>query len=118
MSRAKRAEPVTLVRSPTFTKSDSGPTARGSSPDRRRRVGRSGMTRGGSPATVSAMARMWEGVVPQQPPTMLAKPASANSRMTFAMASGDSSYSPNSLGRPALGWLDTSVSATVEISSR
>ena len=35
--------------------------------------------RGDMPATASAMARIWSGVVPQQPPTTLTSPASANS---------------------------------------
>ena len=41
--------------------------------------GISGILRGALPATARAMARMWSGVVPQQPPTMLTRPASANS---------------------------------------
>jgi len=102
--RLKRAEPVTLVRSPTLTKSESGPMLKASRPDRRVRGGSSRRgRRGGRSATASAMARMCSGVVPQQPPTMLIQPASAHWRMCPAMNSGLSSYSPNSLGRPALG---------------
>src|SRR5690606_23230880 len=37
-------------------------------------------TRGATPLTASAIARIWSGVVPQQPPTRLSSPASANSR--------------------------------------
>jgi hypothetical protein len=76
---ANFAEPVTLVRSPTLTKFESGPMFSGSRP-----AGGSasaiGDRRGGTPATASAMARMCAGVVPQQPPTMLSSPLSANSR--------------------------------------
>ena len=43
------------------------------------------------PATASEIARIWPGVVPQQPPTMLTKPASANSASILAVASGRSS---------------------------
>ena len=39
------------------------------------RRGPAGGTRGGSPRTASAIARMWSGVVPQQPPTMFSQPA-------------------------------------------
>ena len=54
-------------------------------------------------ATAAAIARMWSGVVPQQPPTMFRKPASTKSDVTLAMCSGVSSYSPNSFGSPAFG---------------
>ena len=54
---------------------------------------------------------MWAGVVPQQPPTMLTRPACANSPSTRARSSGDSSYSPKAFGRPAFGWVETNVSA-------
>src|SRR5690554_7756818 len=64
--RAKRAEPVILVRSPTFTNSDLRSIVKGSKPDKRQAFGMSGMTRGGYLATFSAMARMCAGVVPQQ----------------------------------------------------
>ena len=37
-------------------------------------------SRGGLPSTASAIAAMCAGVVPQQPPTRLTRPASANSR--------------------------------------
>src|SRR5690606_40775491 len=47
--------------------------------------------RGASPATASAIARMWSGEVPQQPPTRLSSPAWANSRSTAAVSSGVSS---------------------------
>ena len=41
--------------------------------------GMDGIGRGVLPATASAMARMWSGVVPQQPPTILTRPGAANS---------------------------------------
>ena len=63
----------------------------------------SGTTRGVAPATASATAATWSGVVPQQPPTMLTSPAWANSPTTAAVSEGPSSYSPNALGSPALG---------------
>src|SRR5207237_1187414 len=62
-----------------------------------------GRSRGGTPSTAAAMALIWSGVVPQQPPTILTRPARANSPSIPAIASGLSSYSPNSLGSPALG---------------
>ena len=45
--RLKAAEPVTLVRSPTLTKSDSGPTLSASRPASRHRFGTCGIGRGG-----------------------------------------------------------------------
>ncbi len=101
-----------MVRSPTFTKLLSGRTLTGSSPLSRRYRGGWGGRRGGRSRTASAIARMWAGVVPQHPPTMLTSPCSANSRSTAAMDSGVSSYSPNSFGRPALGWVLTRTGAT------
>ena len=62
-----------------------------------------GNVRGLCGATAAAIAAIWSGVVPQQPPTMLTRPAAANSPISPAMNSGLSSYWPNSLGRPALG---------------
>ncbi|MNQ91703.1 hypothetical protein D3C85_1070970 [compost metagenome] len=64
------------------------------------------------------MASMWPGVVPQQPPTMLRKPLWANSSMTLAVSDGNSSYSPNSFGRPAFGCAETWVLALFDNSSR
>ena len=43
------------------------------------------------PATASATWWIWSGVVPQQPPTILTRPASANSPSRPAMNSGLSS---------------------------
>ena len=74
MSLAKRAEPVTLVRSPMLTKSVSGLTTSGSSPASAVWRSRSGGRRGGTPSTACAMARIWSGVVPQQPPTRFRAP--------------------------------------------
>src|SRR5699024_1641858 len=54
----------------------------------------SGKIRGGRPSTASAIARMWSGVVPQQPPMMLTRPDWANSASTGAISSGVWSYSP------------------------
>ena len=80
MSFLNFAEPVTFVRSPTFTKFVSGPMVSGSRPESRRRRGTSGIARGAMPCTAPAMAAICAGVVPQQPPTMLRNPDSANSR--------------------------------------
>jgi hypothetical protein len=98
-----RADPVTFVRSPTFTKRESGPMFTASSPESLSLGSGSGRSRGGWSATTSAMALMCSGVVPQQPPTMFSQPLLAQSPISSAMNSGVSSYSPNSLGRPALG---------------
>ena len=88
MRRAKRGEPVTLVRSPTLTKRESGAMFRGSRPASRVIGGGAGGTRGAAPATASTRARMWSGVVPQHPPTMLTRPRSAQSPTSRASSSG------------------------------
>ena len=78
--RAKALEPVTLVRSPTLTNSESSPMFSGSRPDRRSlRSDLPAPRAAATPSPPRAIARMCSGVVPQQPPAMLTKPASANS---------------------------------------
>ena len=80
ISRRKRAEPVTFVRSPTRTNPVSGPISNRSRPLKRgRRLG-SGTTRGARPATAATIASVCSGVVPQHPPTRLTSPSDANSR--------------------------------------
>ena len=91
ISRRKRAEPVTFVRSPTMTKFVSSANEKGSRPLNRVIDRCSGTSRGGSPSTAAAMARVWSGVVPQQPPTTLTRPLSANSRSRVLVVSGPSS---------------------------
>src|SRR5690606_40153276 len=59
--------------------------------DHAARASRALRLRGGRPATASAIARMWSGVVPQQPPTRFSSPDWANSRSTPAISSGVSS---------------------------
>ncbi|MNP48103.1 hypothetical protein D3C76_1421970 [compost metagenome] len=97
------AEPVTLVRSPTFTNRLSSPMFSGSSPASRQATGSSGNLRGGRPATAWLMAAICSGVVPQQPPTIFRNPDSAHSRICAAMVAASRSYSPKAFGRPAFG---------------
>ena len=92
-----------LVRSPTLTNSDSSVTVTGSRPDSRSARSTSTGVRRSLPSTARAIAAMCAGVVPQQPPTMLRKPASPNSATIAAVSSAASSYSPKALGSPALG---------------
>ena len=103
--RANAFEPVTLVRSPTFTNSDDSSIVNGSRPDRRIATGISGITRGACCSRMVAIALMCSGVVPQQPPAILMKPASANSRSSADVSAGSSSkpVSLIGLGRPAFG---------------
>ena len=115
---ANLLEPATLVRSPTLTKRESSLIFKGSRPLSRVNTGNSGMVRGGIFSTACAMACICSGVVPQQPPTIFTRLDSANSPMTSAMKSGDWSYSPNSLGRPALGWTLIGISAIAAKSER
>ena len=74
-----------------------------SSPLKRLKGSTLGGTRGGRPRTAAAIASMCAGVVPQQPPTTLTQPRSANSRTRPAVISGVSGKQPNPSGRPALG---------------
>ncbi len=97
------AEPVTLVRSPTFTKFVDSSIVSGSRPLKRSAGFVVGTARGARPRTAAASLRVVSGVVPQQPPTMFSSPAPANSVSTPAVNSGVSSYPPMSFGRPALG---------------
>ena len=65
-----------LVRSPTFTNRRSSVTVTGSRPDSRSAGARLGRRpRRPCPRRPPAIAAMWAGVVPQQPPTRLTKPA-------------------------------------------
>ena len=102
MSLRNLAEPVTLVRSPTFTKRMSSVRLNASSPESSRRGTCSFFLRTGSQRTRSAIALMCAGVVPQQPPTKFRWPACARSPSTLAVSSGASSYSPKALGRPGV----------------
>ena len=90
----------------------------GSRPERRQAGGISGGTRGARPSAAAAIAVMCSGVVPQQPPTTFVRPDSTNSRRYEAVWSGVSSYSPNALGSPAFGWLETKQSAIRDSSAR
>ena len=92
-----------LVRSPTFRNRLVGRIVSGSRPDSRQAGSMTGGTRGLTPATAAAIRLMWSGVVPQQPPSRLSSPLSANSWTMAAVCSGASSYSPKALGSPALG---------------
>ena len=87
----KRAEPVTFVRSPTMTKFVSPVKENGSSPLKRVTARCSGTRRVGMPLTAAAIAFVCSGVVPQQPPTTLTSPLSANSRSSELVVSGPSS---------------------------
>ena len=91
ISRRKRADPVTFVRSPTITKPVSASTVNGSRPAKRGSGEWAGTSLGGSPATASAIAAMCSGVVPQQPPTPLTRPLCANSRSSAVVSAGVSS---------------------------
>ncbi|MNM37802.1 hypothetical protein D3C81_485470 [compost metagenome] len=103
--RANAFEPVTLVRSPTLTNSDSSLTTNGSRPARRKSCDGAGTVRGVFFDSNSPMAAMCSGVVPQQPPAMFRKPASANSRSRAEVSAGNSSkpVSLMGLGKPAFG---------------
>ena len=95
INRLNIAEPVTLVRSPTFTKPVVSSAINGSSPDRRITGSFIGISRGWCLATFSAIKRMCSGVVPQQPPIMLTRPASAYSATISDISAASKSYSPN-----------------------
>ena len=106
-----------LVRSPTLTNNESSSMTSGSRPARARRGWSSGLVRGLALRARWQRARICSGVVPQQPPTRLTRPRSMKSPRVSAISSGVSSYSPNSLGRPAFGCTLTKVVATLATAS-
>ena len=106
-----------FVRSPIFIKLLSGLIVKGSNPLNFVNLSIVGIFRGLIFCTQFAISFIWSGVVPQHPPTIFSNPLCANSEIIFAIDSGDSSYSPNSLGRPALGYTKTLISAIIESSS-
>ena len=71
-----------------------------------------GGTRGARPRARAAMAVMWAGVVPQQPPTMFTQPSSRKRLSLKARLGGVSPYWPRSSGRPALGYTLTNAVAS------
>ena len=87
MSFLNFAEPVTFVRSPTFTKRISSVMVKGSRPESRSRLSISGIGRGLFCAAAAEIAEIWSGVVPQQPPKIFTKPNSANSPTISAISS-------------------------------
>ena len=111
-------DPVTLVRSPILTKRESSPMVRGSRPLSRHRDSCFGTLLGANPSVAVEIAVICEGVVPHHPPTMLIKPSSANSFIIDAVNSGDSSYSPKALGKPAFGWQLIGTSEIPDSSSK
>ena len=68
IKRLNAAEPVTFVRSPTFTNKLSAVMFNGSKPDKPQCLGISGIWRGGNFSTALTMARIVSGDVPQHPP--------------------------------------------------
>ena len=88
MSVRKRRDPVTFVRSPTFTKLSSGVTFSGSSPDSRQTSRRPGTVLGATPSMAAAISAMCPGVVPQHPPTRFRRPLLAKSPISPAISPG------------------------------
>ena len=103
MRRRNLRLPATLHRSPMLRKLRSADTSSGSSPARVSDCDDWGMARGDAFAAISAMAEICSGVVPQHPPTMFRLPDESIPLSFDCISSGVSSYSPISLGKPALG---------------
>ena len=91
MRRRNRAEPVTLVRSPTSTKLVSGPISKGSRPLNLVRAARLGTCLVLMFSIASRICLMCSGPVPQQPPAAFRKPLSANSFRRLLVVGGSSS---------------------------
>src|SRR6056300_1693083 len=107
MRRAKRADPVTFVLSPTLTNRELALMLNASKPLSLHAGSIEGIFRGGIPSIAAAIAAICSGDVPQQPPTILRNPLAANSLIIEAISSGLWSYSPNSFGKPAFGCAET-----------
>mmetsp|Transcript_5226 Transcript_5226/g.15529 ORF Transcript_5226/g.15529 Transcript_5226/m.15529 type:complete len:203 (+) Transcript_5226:2752-3360(+) len=91
MSFLNLMEPARLQRSPRLRKPNLlRSTSTASRPEMimRGSAGASGFCRGLVSLTALASAAMWSGVVPQQPPSMLTRPRSANCFTSVAKASG------------------------------
>ncbi|GIT12750.1 MAG: hypothetical protein CM1200mP34_1560 [Verrucomicrobiales bacterium] len=118
ISLAKRGEPVTLVRSPTLTKLDSGRTVNASMPLSRNHGSGLAKRLGSQSATALAISRICPGVVPQQPPTMFSQPLAAQSCNCGANDSGVSGKPVGSSGSgmPAFGCALTLTGAMRESS--
>ena len=107
-----------LVRSPTLTNSESSVMFSGSrpgQPQRRREL--AGLARR-VPGDGLAIAAMWSGVVPQQPPTMLTRPARRTRRAISAVSSGGLVVLAEGVGQAGVGVAETKQSATRESSAR
>ena len=102
---ANTFEPVTFVRSPTFTNKESSLIKNDSRPESLVTVSTFGISRGLISFISFAMALICSGVVPQQPPAIFTKPLVANSFNNDEVSSGFSSkpVSDIGLGNPALG---------------
>ena len=103
ISSANRGEPVTLVRSPMFTKFVSGRMTSASRPLNRAYGSGFAGTRGATPCKAAPIAQMCAGVDPQHPPAIFSQPLRAKSPTSAAIRSGVSSNPPNALRSPALG---------------
>ena len=105
-------DPVTFVLSPTLIKSESSPTLKGSRPDKRSFCFIEGVFLGEHGETASLIALICSGVVPQQPPTILTQPSSANSAINPEVISGVSSNPVGAIGfgNPALGYIQIGTS--------
>ena len=109
--RLSGLEPVNIGDDSLFVNVGERTNVTGSSPASRKRLSTSGTTRGANGATISAIALICAGVVPQQPPVTLSQPLVAHSRMNAAVSEGSSSYSAIALGSPAFGCAETRQSA-------
>ena len=101
-SRLNLRLPSTFVRSPTRTGRLSTSASMSSIPENRVFEWIAGR-RGFLPSAAAAMARMWAGVVPQQPPTMLTQPSCMKWPSSREIDSGVSEYWPSTSGSPAFG---------------
>ena len=102
---ANTFEPVTFVRSPTFTNKESSLIKNDSSPESLVTVSTFGISRGLIFCISSTIALICSGVVPQHPPAILTKPLIAKSLSKDEVSLGVSSkpVSDIGLGKPALG---------------
>ena len=110
---------MTLVRSPTLTKFESGRTVNASIPLSRNQGSGFATSLGSQFLTASEITRMCSGVVPQHPPTIFNQPFCAHSRSCGASVSGVSGkpVGNKGLGRPAFGYELTLIGEILDNSS-
>ena len=107
ISRRNRADPVTLVRSPTTTKPVSGRIMNGSSPEKRGCAERGGTVRGGRPSTRARYRVCVLGHRPAAAADEVHEPVLRERAQVAARVRGLLVVQPERVRQPGVGWHET-----------